>query len=202
MKRLPGISIVLILLLPYTDTITQISAGYKIGLNFSTVTLKTNETHSNPDMPAGINFGGIIDIPLRRSISFQPGLIFSAKGSDFKIDSVDFSLAPVYIEIPVNLVLSLGSETFKIFMLAGPYFAIGMGGNKFVSNSPVENIRFGSNADLKLFDFGFNFGTGVNINHFLICAQYGIGLANVSTKEAEMKNRVIGISISSLMPLK
>jgi hypothetical protein len=54
---------------------------------------------------------------------------------------------------------------------------------------------------LKPFDIGLNFGAGVNIKGLLISAQYEIGLANISpvtTVYSEMKNKLIGISISSL----
>jgi len=45
-----------------------------------------------------------------------------------------------------------------------------------------------------------NFGAGINIKGLLISAQYGIGLTNISpmaSADIKMKNKVIGISISS-----
>ena len=78
----------------------------------------------------------------------------------------------------------------------------GIWGYKLESGSEFKYIRFGEgeNYDLRLFDYGFNFGAGVNIKGILVTAQYGIGLANISpvtTDNSEMKNKVIGISISS-----
>jgi hypothetical protein len=58
---------------------------------------------------------------------------------------------------------------------------------------------------LKPFDIGLNFGAGINIKGLMISAQYGIGLANLSPVtigDSEMKNKVIGISISSLFARK
>jgi len=55
---------------------------------------------------------------------------------------------------------------------------------------------------MKSFDFGLNFGAGIEISNFQISAQYGLGLTNlapVTTNDAEMKVRVIGISMAYLL---
>ena len=191
----------------FTEAQAQIKPGYIFGLNLSTITLKSNSITSNPNMPAGIHLGVFLDIPVKGSFTFQPALVFSAKGADYAIDSVDISMAPTYMEIPLIVVYSFGSEAVKISLFAGPYFAGGIGGYKIESGGPLKDLNFGSgeNNDLKFFDIGLNFGAGVNIGGLLISAQYGIGLANispVSTDYMEMKNKVIGISISSLFAAK
>jgi len=129
--------------------------------------------------------------------------LFSAKGSNYKIDTVDISLSPIYIEVPVIAIYSFGSDAVKISLFAGPYFAWGVGGYKIESGDKLKNISFGSgkNNDLKSFDIGFNFGAGINFKGLLISAQYGLGLSNlapVTINDSEIKNKVIGISISSL----
>jgi hypothetical protein len=192
----------IILTLSFTSILAQVKTEYIIGLNLSTITLKTNGVSSKASTPAGIHFGGLIELPLKGRFTLQPGLLFSAKGSDYKIDTIEFSISPIYIEVPVNLVYSFGSDVVKILLFAGPYFACGLGGYKIGSGSAIENIRFGSgkNRDLKPFDIGFNFGAGINIKGLLISAQYGMGLANISpmaSADTEMKNKVIGISIRS-----
>jgi hypothetical protein len=190
-----------LLMLSVADLSAQIKAGYKFGLNLSTVSLKTDRPASKPEMPPGVHAGAIVDIPLNNTFSFQPGFVFSAKGSNFTIDSVDLSLSPVYIEIPLNAVCTLGSHAVKFMFFAGPYFAVGIGGYKLISGGELNNINYGSSekSDLKTCDFGFNIGTGVNINGFLISAQYGFGLTNLASSPDEMRNKVIGISISSLV---
>lgn len=185
-----------------SSTLAQVKTEYIIGLNLSTITLKTNGVSSKASTPAGIHFGGLIEVPLKGRFTLQPGLLFSAKGSDYKVDTIEFSISPIYIEVPVNVVYSFGSDVVKILLFAGPYFACGLGGYKIGSGSVIENIRFGSgkNRDLKPFDIGLNFGAGINIKGLLISAQYGMGLANISpmaSADTEMKNKVIGISIRS-----
>ena len=192
----------IILALSFTSTLAQVKTEYVFGLNLSTITLKINGVSSKASTPAGIHFGGFIEVPLNGRFTLQPGLLFSAKGSDYKVDTIEYSISPIYIEVPVIAVYSFGSDVFKISLFAGPYFACGVGGYKLGSGAGIENIRFGSgkNHDLKPFDIGLNFGAGINIKGLLISAQYGIGLANISpmaSADTEMKNKVIGISIRS-----
>jgi hypothetical protein len=185
-----------------TEMHSQIRTGYIFGLNLSTVTLKTKVGNSDPETPVGVHFGGFFEIPLAGKFTLQPALIFSAKGSNYKIDNVEHSISPAYIEVPAIVAFSFGSDDVKISLFAGPYFACGMGGYKIEPGGELKSIRFGTgnNSDLKLFDTGLNFGAGINIKSFLISAQYGFGLVNISpltTDDQVMKNKVVGISISS-----
>jgi len=207
MKNYLKCAMAIFLTVAFTDMQAQIKAGYIFGLNLSTMTLKTQGISSHPDTPIGIHFGGFFEIPIKDNFTLQPGLLVSAKGSNYKIDSVEFSLSPIYLEVPVIAVYSFRIDAIKISLFAGPYFACGVGGYKIESGSELKNISYGSgeNNDLKPFDIGLNFGAGVNIKGLLISAQYGMGLANVSpvaTIDSEMKNRVIGISISSLFAVQ
>jgi hypothetical protein len=189
------------------SSLAPVKTGYIFGLNLSTITLKINGVNSKANTPAGIHFGGFIEVPIKGRFTLQPGLLFSAKGSDYKIDTIEYSISPIYIEVPVMACYSFGSDVFKVSLFAGPYFACGVGGYKLASGGRMENISFGSgkNYDIKPFDIGFNFGAGINIKGLLISAQYGKGLVNISpvaSADIEMKNKVIGISISSSFPGK
>jgi len=196
-------ALAILLIVSFAEVHAQVKPGYIFGLNLSTVTLKTKGISSKPDTPAGIHFGAFLEIPLKGNFTLQPGLLLSAKGSNFKIDSAEFSLSPVYLEVPVMALYSFGSDAVKISLFGGPYFACGIGGYKIESEGGLRFLSFGSgeNYDLKPFDIGLNIGAGLNIRGFMISAQYGIGLANilpVTRVDSEMKNKVIGISVSSL----
>jgi hypothetical protein len=185
----------------------QIKAGYIFGINLSTITLKTDGITSSPNRPAGVHFGCYLDLPLTGHLAFQPALLFSSKGSDYAIDSVDYSLTPTYMEIPAIALYSFGSKEVKVTVFAGPYLACGIGGYKIVSGDPMKDLKYGNgeNDDLRLFDYGFNFGAGVNIRGLMISAQYQLGMANiypVNKDDSEMISNVIGISISSLFERK
>jgi hypothetical protein len=198
-------ALAILFLIAFTELKGQLYPRYIFGVNLSTLKMRTTGLSSHPEMPAGIHFGGSIEIPLTKNLTFQPALIFSAKGSNYKIDSVKISLSPIYIEIPANAVYSFGTAPTRMFIFGGPYFGLGIGGYKFETGTIMKYISWGSgeNKDLRQLDVGFNFGAGVNIRGFIISAQYGIGLANISPLSSigsEMKNEVIGISISSLFP--
>jgi hypothetical protein len=174
-------------------------------MNLSTLTLETNGIDADPDIAPGVRFGGFLEIPAIRNFTFQPQFLFSAKGSTYNLDNGDMSLSPVYIEIPAMIVYNFGPKVVKFSIFAGPYFAVCMGGYKLASGGELNNLNFGSeeNDDLKLFDAGLNFGTGVNIRSLMISAQCGLGLVNISPSAAtEMKNQVFGISISSSFVVK
>jgi hypothetical protein len=206
MKNCFKYALSIFLMIAFTDLSAQIKPGYVFGVNLSTITLKTKDISSNPETPAGIHFGGYFEIPVKGNFTLQPRLLLSAKGSNFQVDTLEYSLSPIYIEVPVIAVFSFGSDEIKVSLFTGPYIACGIGGYKIEPGGELKKINYGSgeNDDLKPFDFGLNFGAGINIKGLLISAQYGIGLANLSpiTAIEEMKNKVIGISISSLFAVK
>ena len=169
------------------------------------MTIKTKGLVSKPETPLGVHFGYNFEFPIKRNFTFLTGFIFSSKGSDYKIDTAVISLTPTYIEIPVNIVSNFRLKATIISLFAGPYLACAIGGYKIEPGGGFKYLTFGAgkNKDLKYFDFGFNFGAGVNIKGFLISAQYGFGLTNLSpTDYSTMRNKVIGISISSLKKYK
>ncbi len=199
--------LVVFFLAAFTGISAQVKPGYIFGLNLSTMTIKSNGLSINTKLPASVHFGGFFKIPVTDNFSFQPAILFSAKGTDYKIDTAKYSISPIYIEVPVIAVYSFGSDLVKISLFAGPYFAYGVGGYKIISGGELLKINYGSgeNNDLKPFDIGLNFGAGISIKGLMISAQYGIGLANISpvtTDDSIMKNKVVGISISSLFANK
>lgn len=202
MKTYLKFVLIIFLSLAATATRAQVKTGYVFGMNFSTITLKINGVRYDTQTPAGFHFGGFLELPLNNNLAFQSGLLFSAKGSNYDIDTLSYSLSPIYIEIPVNAVLSFGSETVRGSIFAGPYFACGIGGYKIDDGGEMQNINYGRgrSSDMRNLDFGFNLGVGVKIRNFRVSLQYGYGLTNispVSSDDSEMKNQVIGISIST-----
>ena len=119
------------LIVSFTDLNCQMLAKYKphyiFGLNLSTMTIKNKDLSSFPETPVGIHFGAILEIPVTRKLAFRPGFLFTAKGTNYKIDSVAISLSPIYIEIPVMTVYTFGSDAIRISLFAGPYFDGNMG---------------------------------------------------------------------------
>jgi hypothetical protein len=179
----------------------QMKGGYQFGINLTTISFTPADIISKTEVPMGIHFGIYYDIALDKHVSIQSGFLFSSKGADYEIDTVDYSLTPTYLEIPVNLAFHLGSEKTIIYLFGGPYAACAIGGYKIVTGDELRYLNFGGSAekDMKRFDFGINLGIGVSVKSYVISAQYGIGLTNTSsTNDYDMKNNVVGISLSSL----
>lgn len=185
----------------------QIEAGRVFGVNLSTMPVRINGVNYKTNTAFGIHFGGAINIPLEKNFTLQAKLLFTAKGSDYDLDTAQLSLSPIYLELPVYIVCHAGSENIRISLLAGPYFSCGIGGYKLESTGELFNLRYGSGTecDLKRFDIGFNLGAGVSFRSFMISAQYGFGVLNLyplETPDSEISNQVVGISLCSLFASK
>jgi len=202
-RRAVIISLLLLMFSSYSLYVNaQITASQIVGFNFSTMEMHVKNQSVDTDGSTGIHFGLLLPIPIVDHFSFQPGVMFTSKGSSYFIDSVDISISPIYLEIPVNLELDLGTDAFSVTLIAGTYFSCGVGGNKIESGGAATDIFYGSgdSKDLRLMDFGINLGAGIKIKGFLIAARYGYGLANLypdDSAETELNNRVIGISLTS-----
>jgi hypothetical protein len=180
----------------------QMKSGYRFGINLTTMSIKRNGQGIAAETPVGIQFGGMYEIPFSRKFTMQSGFILTSKGTDYKMDSQDHSLAPAYFEVPAQAVYYCGRRKFRVSFFTGPYFSTAFGGYKIESEG-MKDLTFGRRnyKDLKMLDWGVNAGTALNIKSFVISFQYGVGLRNVSPQYGmNMKNRVIGISIGSLLP--
>jgi hypothetical protein len=181
----------------------QIKTGYIWGINLSSVSLKTTGNATKPERLPGLHIGGVLEYSVTSHFALQPALIASAKGSDFKIDSLDLSLSPVYAVIPLNIVYKLGNETVHLALSAGPYLSWAFGGYRIENGGELKYLKFGKSAkaDMRSFDSGLNFGAGISSNGFKISAQYELGLSNIASKGkafSELKNKVLSFSIMSV----
>jgi hypothetical protein len=188
----------------FTSAQAQFKIGPKIGMNLSTMTLKSSGLSLDPQMLVGFHAGLITEISFTENLKLQPGILFSTKGSKYELtflgETFDYSLTPGVIEVPVNAFYIYGKGPVKLILFAGPYVSYGITGKSKI-NGESQDILYGSTTedDMKPFDFGLNFGAGVNVNGFMISAQYGLGLLNLApdeTGDTDMKNKVIGISVA------
>jgi hypothetical protein len=192
----------IILLFVSSSSQAQVKTGRFIGVNFSDMSMKVKGNAINTDNSIGIHFGGILDMPVAGNFSFRPAVLFSGKGSTYNNDTLDVFLSPVYIEVPLLAAYTFGSRSLKLTIFAGPYFAFGFGGNKIENGGNTHSISYGSDTedDIKHLDAGINMGGGISYKDLMISVQYGLGMANISSgsiPESEIKNNVIGISITS-----
>jgi hypothetical protein len=198
MKTSVKILVIITLVLSATYTQAQTRFGIKGGLNFSTAALSGGGFTLTPDSKTGFNLGVISEIPLATDFYLQPGLLFSTKG--YKINSLNTEMSTNNIEIPINALYKLNAGSVKVLGFAGPYIGYAVSG-KAKYEGISSDIKFsGDNKSMNAFDFGLNFGAGVEISNFQITAQYGLGLTNLNSSSADFKakNKVFGVSVAYL----
>lgn len=138
--------VILVGLIFSVQTFAQVKIGVKAGGNLNNMKFDIDSDFGDePETKAKIGFhlGLITDITLvENTLSLQPSLLYKNKGysldmevmlddefDDLGIDMDDYEgyvrLNYNYIELPINLVYK--NSGFQVS--AGPYFAIGLGGN-------------------------------------------------------------------------
>ena len=166
-------------------------------------------------------------------IALEAGLLLEGRGakSDYYITSstddnyIKTKFNPLYLELPVNLILRLPLEgKSNIFINAGPYVAMGIAGKSKVEtkllgsvNNSTYDIKFNNDDPttsqqedarfdrLKKFDYGLNLGAGVDFKKVLVKVNYGYGLAKINSTQSNNtsndKNKYRIVSISLGIPL-
>lgn len=202
------------------------------GLNLANISkTKSGQTEDNNTLTS-FNAGVLGRFDLSTIIDLESGFILSGKGAKaqtyFTSGSDDnyviTKFNPLYVEVPLNLVVRFPFEKRKnIFVHFGPYAAMGIGG-KSKSDSKIlgvtshseSNIKFSddnpftSEQDdaaydkLKRFDFGINIGGGIDLRKIMIKINYGLGLTKINSTQsdnsADDKNKYRTFSVSLGIP--
>jgi hypothetical protein len=183
-------------------------ARLEAGLNLANVSVTDDGKVDDAKMLTSFYVGIKGDIPIADVFAFQPGLLFTGKGS--KIQSGDPSSAsyykatlnPYYIEMPLNFVFKTPAvNNTRFFAGAGPYIAVGVAGKNKVEGKSLgiafsgeNDIEF-SNDDpgtlyddegagfgiLKRFDYGLNGTAGIEGKSMTLAVNYGLGLAKLQS---------------------
>lgn len=223
-KALVFLSLFFILL---TTSAQKSAAILKGGVNLANVSITDNGRIDDAKTLTSFHVGIIGDISLADIIALQPGFLVTGKGSKtqngdpagdtyFKATS-----NPIYIEIPVNLVLKapIGTDT-KFFAGAGPYLGVGIAGKNKTEGkifgtgfSSEKNIQWSDDDPttldydegagfgiMKRFDYGVNGTAGIETRNILLSVNYGLGLAKLqsgsnSSEDDNNKHRVLSFSI-------
>lgn len=194
-----------------------VKIGFKAGVNLPEFNVSGSESGEfNPKFNTSFYVGGIIDLQVGRTFTFQPGLILGGKGVKFENSGSGYSssdkISLMYLEVPVNFVANFAAGSGKFFVGAGPYYSLAISGKiksdaSFtnggitVSESSNEDVKFGKNEDddLKRGDFGLNFLAGYGLKNGLnLHAGYGLGLRSISNEDSSLikfRNNVISIGL-------
>lgn len=186
--------VVLAMLMSTVTMAQEIQFGAKGGVNFANF---TGDDAGSPDMRTGLLFGGVVEIPITDTFSFQPELLYSAQGAKEK-DSYEgmnytVTIKADYLNLPLMAKYYV-AEGFSIE--AGPQVG-------FLMSAKAKGEAGGSSAEedikdqFKGIDFGVNFGLGYKLENGLnFGARYNLGLADIPDSDnVSLKNAVIQLSV-------
>lgn len=219
------IKLILLLAVLSVTAIANSQVIFRGGVNLANVTITNDGDIDNNKMITSFQVGIIGDLKIASSIYFQPGIVFTGKGSKTsagKTTDPNYFVAtsnPYYIEIPANFIFKTPTGKIKFFAGAGPYLAIGIAGKNKVDGkflgiafSSDKKIKW-SNDDpstldyeegsgygiMKRFDYGLNGTAGIEFSKSVISINYGFGLAKIqsgSNSSADDKNKHRVLSIT------
>jgi hypothetical protein len=179
------------------------------GINLANVSVTENGRVDDANKLSSFQAGVIGDVHVASILYFQPGLLFTGKGSKVQRGSEGTngyykqSFNPYYLEVPANLLLKLplGSSN-SFFVGAGPYLGIGVGGKNKTEGQTVLGVKYNdetkirfSNDDpttlseeegagfgiIKRFDYGLNGTAGIEGKSIVLGVNYGLGLAKLQS---------------------
>ncbi len=201
------------------------------GLNLANITSTGSGGTEDNAMLTTFNAGLMGRFGLSKIVDLESGILLSGKGSKAETyfnggsDYIKAKFNPLYVEVPLNLVVNIPAQgKTGLFVYGGPYAAIGVGGKskldskfgpltstsereiEFSDDDPFTSAQEDAAYDkLKRFDFGLNFGAGIDLDKIILKANYGLGLTKIGSTEsnntADDKNKYRILSISVGIPL-
>lgn len=190
----------------------QIKFGPKAGFNISELPNNTEYIIGNHHIYSGYHAGVTADIRLVKELFLQPGVLITNKGSKYvagnNIDGSttgfsNFQFSGFYTDIPINLAYKFELRTFKLLLIAGAQLGYGLTGKWKTSDGTTSKVHFGNEPvdDFKPFDYGLDFGAGVEVGRIQITSLYYMGLKSLSTLNPplkEQKFKVLSLSVAYL----
>ncbi len=121
--------------------------GIRFGGHLTKITGK--DSQGNPleqDLKLGAGIGVNIELPIAPNFYFQPGLLFSNKGSKIteirNATTVTSTAYITYVEVPLNVMYKPQLGTGNLLIGIGPYIAYGIIGQVREKPGSSEKIKF------------------------------------------------------------
>ncbi len=176
---------------------SRVHYGVRYGPSFTTLTSVEpfDETAVIAAFEPTLNFGGFVHIEMAGAFSFQPEVLFAAKGhrirdknaqpvstptGELKLPSADRVVLVRYLEFPLLMRLSKRThENTSVYLIGGPSFA--MRRNAVIRevadsgrDEDIDDLVSGS-------DFSYIFGAGLQHRRWLVDARFTRGTRNIAT---------------------
>jgi hypothetical protein len=213
------ISIAALFLISAMSLLAQTTFGVQGGINFQNITGKDDGGDKlENDLTLGFHVGAIARIPVAPDFYFQPGLLFSTKGTKSDIpeyvkatsDKAVMHLS--YIEVPLNFLFRPQLGSGHILLGFGPYLAYGISGKITSDNASDVDVVFKNKVpstadDSKMYMKGFDAGANIFFGYELSSGLFfqlntQMGLLNLEPEyegytddETVLKNTGFGLSL-------
>ena len=189
------------------------------GVNFQNFNGKDNSGNQlNNDLITGYHAGFNIQVPVAPDFYFQPGLLFSLKGSKSSFGALTGTYNLSYIEVPINMVYKGMLGNGFVILGFGPYLGYGIMGNATLESGSVSvetDVEFTNVVEpgdpyetpyFRPFDAGGNIFAGYEMEgglFFQLNAQLGMLKINPEDKrtvrvygeELSVRNTGFGLSL-------
>lgn len=198
MRKVNYLSILALLFTIHVNA-QDIKFGLRGGVNISTIV--KNETNTLRARP-GVNIGGFVDFGITEHFSIQPGLQITTKGA---LDNDNYKFRSTYLEVPVYALYHYNGDKVSFFTGAGPYFAVGVGGQELgtdeFGNTYKRTIAWDETGAWRrpdaglAFILGFQFAPGIQTG-----VNFDLGIANIhkpyhGNDNLRAYNRTFGIFV-------
>ena len=179
----------------------QSSFGIVGGFVNSEAELSSDALSLTLDSRSGFALGVSMEHRISSTVSFAPEAMYVTKGFEFDFEGNTAGLKFGYLEIPLLLRASFGSEgaSARPWVTAGPAVAFKLSCDANIEGDDVEvaaecdAIDEAEPAKFKSIDFGAMFGAGIDFGRFGASVRYDLGLANIldSGDDVSYKNRAL-----------
>ena len=191
--RLPA-ALITILICSGVPIVAQgLSVGVKGGGNFADVKFEDSDATTARWFPV---IGLFAVFSPHWGVSLQPEVLYSMKGARLGGSDAPTSLLIDYVETPVLGRVSLKAFGRRLYVVAGPSFAVRVRARTRTEFSgATEEIDIGD--QVRRFDFGIAGGAGVEFGSLVFDVRYTYGLTDIdkdTTDPAAARNRVLALT--------
>lgn len=198
MKHLKIALLALVGAFTYQANAQESSFIVKGGVNINSVTTDTKLFEPKSDI--GFHIGASYEMPIASIVSIEPGVYFDTRGFKYEAEilgtKATFKNQFMGVNIPVLAKVKVEVGNAAVFFNAGPYAYIPFSGKNTVkSDGNIDlnefvagEIKFGNEiGNYKRFNFGLNFGAGVEVSNFVLGFGYDLGLNDAIKHEVKDK---------------
>jgi hypothetical protein len=187
-----------VLLIPGATAAAQSpQMGVKGGINLADVKVEADHGGATFDFRMGLVAGGFVTWGLASWLEVQPEVLYSSKGAKHKEEGIDSRLVLDYVEVPVLGRFSQALSGMRIYLGAGPTFAVRVRAKERIKFSGSTEERDISD-DVERFDIGAAVGGGLEIGSFVFDGRYTFGLTDIdvdTSDKVKITNRVITFTV-------